>query len=255
MPATCAGLSFAPDGSTLLSAGRDRQIKLWRPDSYAETRALGGDGAVASDDAVLSARFSADGKRIVTAGRDRAARLWDADTLQTLAQFAEGHEFLASSAVFFDSGTKLATGAGDGSVRIWDVSSGAEVQKLAPAGAAAPLDVSPDGRWIATGGPQNTARLWDALRGELVAELSAHDAEVTAICFAPDGQLVATGDQRGVARLWRRDETSNRWQPGAWLRGHSRTITAMALIDNGGACLPVAATIPVGNGTSLRARS
>ena len=52
-------------------------------------------------DAVLSARFSPDGKDIVTASRDRTAALWDVASGKRLKQFEEGHEFLATSAVFF----------------------------------------------------------------------------------------------------------------------------------------------------------
>src|SRR5690606_19543822 len=97
----------------------------------------------------------------------------------------EGHDFLASSALFFADGSRLATGAGDGTVRLWDVASGAENRKLEGTGHTAALDVSDDGLLIATGGAGTEANVWDSNSGAKLATLPGHRAEVTAVAFAP----------------------------------------------------------------------
>jgi WD40 repeat protein/serine/threonine protein kinase len=226
-----ASCEFSRDGEELLTAGRDKLIKLWRPATYAETRSLGS-GANADAEAVLDARFSPDGSSIVTAGRDRTASLWDAATLDRLQSFQEGHEFLVTSAVFFDGGARVATGAGDGSVRVWDVATGAEVVHLDGTGRTAALDVSDDGALLATGSADNSVQIWDADTGEKLAVLSGHRSEVTALRFAPGGRLLASGGERGHCRLWRRGD-DGQWTGGAALDGHSRAITAMAFVDDG----------------------
>ena len=222
---------FAPDGKSLLSAGRDHQIKLWQPDAYGESVVLGRGTNAEQTDAVLAARFSRDGQQIVTASRDRTATLWDVDRQQKLQHFAEGHDFLASSSVFFADGARLATGAGDGSVRIWDVATGTQMLQLEATGRTAALAVSDDGRWIATGGTDNEAQIWNAQTGKRVAVLSGHEAVVTALRFTPDSETLATGDDLGRCRLWKQE--ADDWTSVQKLRGHSRSVTAMAFVDNG----------------------
>ncbi|MBA3485558.1 MAG: PQQ-binding-like beta-propeller repeat protein, partial [Pirellulales bacterium] len=224
--------SFSPDGALLLSAGRDKRIKLWHPGEYAEARELAAPAEELSD-AVLAARFSRDGSRIITASRDRTASLWDVASLDRLQHFQEGHDFLASSAIYFGDGSRLATGAGDGTVRLWDVATGAEIKRLDGTGRTSALDVLDDGRRIVTGGPDNAVIVWDADSGEPLATLKGHDAEVTAVRFAPGGEMLASGDDRGKCRLWRYDAAKNKWLGGEWLNGHSRTITAMRFADGG----------------------
>ncbi|MCC6493920.1 MAG: protein kinase [Pirellulales bacterium] len=226
--------SFSANGKVLLTAGRDAQIKLWRPESYAETKELSPHDSGEFGDAVLAARFSPDGDEIVTAGRDRTARLWNAATLEQLRWFREGHDFLASSAVFFAGGARLATGAGDGTVRLWDVNTGAEIRRLDETGRTSALDISHDGRLAATGGAGNDAQIWDTTTGKKLAALQGHQAEVTAVCFAPGDQLLATGDDRGRCRIWRHDAATSAWLAGPLLEGHSRTITALRFTNDGG---------------------
>lgn len=224
---------FSPDGTLLLSAGRDQQIKLWQPDASGEAIVFGSSDTARQGDAVLAARFSNDGQRIVTASRDRTAALWDVGEQTLLQRFAEGHDFLASSSVFFAGGARLATGAGDGTVRIWDVATGTEILTLEGTGRTATLAVSDDGRWIATGSAGNEALIWDARTGEQVATLSGHEATVTAMSFTSDGALLATGDDLGLCRLWQLDEVTAAWRGSHWLLGHSRSISAMSFVDDG----------------------
>ncbi len=230
-----AGLRYSADGQWLLTAGRDMLVKLWRPDRYAEERELA--AAPEERDAILAARFSPDGKQIVTAGRDRTATLWNAQSLERVKRFQEGHDFLASSAVFFDDGSRLATGAGDGTVRVWDVATGSEMLRLDGTGRTAALAVADDGVHIVTGSVGAKAQIWDAATGRKLQDLGEDEQgepiEITAARFAPGGQLLATGDDIGRCRVWRYNAPAGKWVAGAWLYGHSRTITAMAFADGG----------------------
>ena len=224
---------FSPDGKTLLSAGRDQQIKLWQPDASGESLVLGSGEDAKQTDAVLAARYSRDGKMIVTASRDRTAMLWDAQTQAPIQFFAEGHDFLASSAVFSEDGTRLVTGAGDGTARVWDVATGTEILQLGGTGRTASLAISFDGKWIATGGPENNAILWNAQTGKQVAVLAGHEAAITALGFTRDAKILATGDDLGRCRLWNHQTGTDEWTGSHWLRGHSRTITALTFVEQG----------------------
>ena len=222
---------FSPDGSQILSAGRDQQVKLWNPATYGESLALGRNEGAGHDDAVLAARFSVDGNRVVTASSDRSARLWDAKTQGLVNHFAEGHEFLTSSAVFFAGGQRLATSAGDGSTRIWNVAAGTEIEALVGTGRTAAIDISPDGLWMAAAGTDYDLQIWDLQKSEIVAHLKGHVEPITAVAFSANGKLLATGDERGRGRIW--NLNGDKWQPGPWLEGHSRTITGLRFAQQG----------------------
>jgi WD40 repeat protein/serine/threonine protein kinase len=220
--------TYSADGNWLVSAGRDEVIKLWQPKAYAEEVVF---QDPRSDDAVLAAHFSRNGKKIVTAGRDRTASLWNVADHKLVKQFAEGHEFLASSAVFFADGSRLATGAGDGTVLVWDVATGTQLHKLDQTGYTASLAVSPNGQWIVSGSNGNEVKVWDAATGELVNSLPGHEAPITAVQFSSDGTWLATGDDRGHGALWKFDPQIESWHPVNWLEGHSRAITGIAFAE------------------------
>ncbi len=56
--------------------------------------------------------------------------------------FEEGHEFLASAAVFSRDGDKLITAAIDNTVRVWDVATGTELVLLEGTGQDAAVALS-----------------------------------------------------------------------------------------------------------------
>ena len=110
--------------------------------------------------------------------------------------FQEGHEFLATGAVFFPTydgwrpapaTTRFASGT----------SPGTQTRCAEPTGRIGTLAVSPDGDWLVTGSPGNDA-IWDSHSGQSLATLTGHTAEVSALAFSPQGDLLASGDDRGT---------------------------------------------------------
>ena len=64
--------TFAPDGRTLFSGGRDRKIRQWDLADYKEIRSFDG-----HTDVVSSVAVSPDGKTLAGAGHDKVVRLWN----------------------------------------------------------------------------------------------------------------------------------------------------------------------------------
>ena len=143
---TCA---FAPDGQSVLSGSGDGTARQWSIADYAEIRELAGREFSGHGNAVLSASFSHNNRNIVTASQDRTAKTWTGDGRE-LRTFREGHEYLASSALFFPNGERMLTAAVDNSVRIWNVARGTEMHRLEHTGRSAAVALSPDGKWILT---------------------------------------------------------------------------------------------------------
>lgn len=244
-------LVLADQDSIILTASKDNRIKQWNIEQYAEVRVLHSHVLDEHRAEVLSARFSKDGRRIVTASKDRSALTWNSDTGKRLAQFAEGHQFLTSSAVVFPNGKWIATAAADNSVRVWDLDSATQFFSLEPTGRAAALAVSADNKWLMTGsedtkvGQENrySAKVWSVDTRELAFELTGetakgyrgHLSEVTAVAFSPNGQLALTGDVRGRVIVWDLKTRTIKHD----LEGHSPRfkISAVAFLSDGSRAL------------------
>jgi len=171
----------------------------------------------------------------VTASRDRSARAWNTHTCETESELKEGHEYLASSALFFPDGLNLVTSGVDNTTRLWNVATGGQTRMWKGTGRAAALAVSRNQRWIATGASRSEetgrfdAQLWNADKDDRIGVFQGHRAEVNAVAFAPDDSLLATGDLLGDIRLWniKTGELVSK------LEGHSGKITALRFLNQG----------------------
>src|SRR5262249_31785895 len=66
--------AWSPDGLRIVSASRDRTLRVWSPDASGDPLVLRGHDAM-----VYAAAFSPDGRLIVSASYDKTVRVWNAD--------------------------------------------------------------------------------------------------------------------------------------------------------------------------------
>ena len=64
-------VAFSPDGKQIVSASRDKTVRLWDSATGAACGTLKG-----HEDWVQAVTFSPDGKQIVSASEDKTVRLW-----------------------------------------------------------------------------------------------------------------------------------------------------------------------------------
>lgn len=233
------------DSDTVISASYDHKVKVWRTAQYQEL------GKLASiERPILHATYSPDGHTVAVALDDGTAGIWDAETGVLQGRLEEGHDFLASAAIFLPGGERLVTIAGDDTMRLWDVRHGTEIWNVRGTGRRGLLALSPDGTQIVTGSEEGKiAQVWDANTGEQLrtletgrlaelvreypradpAELQKQLPDVTAVDFSPNGQLIATGDSAGVCWLWPLTDSGNKHS----FRAHDHAITALHWLNNG----------------------
>jgi WD40 repeat protein len=214
----------AADGRHVLSGSYDGRVYLWDWQNYAFPRVL----RPSSELSLTEVRFTsvaatADARWVATAAEDGAVTVWDMrDPLNPDTQLlVEGHEWQATTGVYFRDGSRLLTAGGDNAAVVWDTQLGNQVLRIGGwnttrgSGWRGVAAASHAGQWFATGSddPRVLARLWDAESGQLVASLINTEAgqyaqetertDATAIAFAPGDETVCVADQWGNCYLFR----------------------------------------------------
>ncbi len=229
-------LAFTPDGTRLLTGGRDKVVHVWemdrgRPSLLASIRppmrrrggrvyalavspradalgrrlvAVAGLSALGSRGGILIYRLGRD-------GADLGAELPSGRASEPVAK-RRGHAGAVLALAFAPDGLRLAScgDESDGTIRIWEL--GERPRTLltlqghaGPVKRAAFLD---DGRLVSVGGEgDGSIRLWDARTGAALAaavpgpEQLKRDAgravKVVAMAVAPDGRFVVLGREDG----------------------------------------------------------
>jgi WD40 repeat protein len=188
---------YSPDGTRILSASRDKSIRIWDARTGLQLAVLLG-----HSDRVIFAAYSPDGARIVSASRDKTARVWDARSGAQLLVL-NGHDAVVTFAGYSPNGTRIVTSSVDKSTRIWDARTGAPLAILKGHGNIVTSAVySPDGTRILTASIDKTARIWDARTGAALSVLSGQEKGITAAVYSADGSRIATSANDGTVRIW-----------------------------------------------------
>lgn len=135
-----ASAQFSADGQSVVTAGIDKIVRLWKVPSAIPVRAFTG-----HTDGVIGAWPSRSGERIVTIAQDRTARVWDTATAQPISEL-RGRSDNWSAAAFDAQGTLVLTSGGHNPVTVWDASTGSRLIELN--GGASLAALSADGQHI-----------------------------------------------------------------------------------------------------------
>jgi WD40 repeat protein len=193
-------LNFSQDGLRLVTAGADRQIRLWNLSQTNQPREIkhwtGG----------TIANWSPDGQHIVTQN-DSILRTWTVSG-RPLAEWRVPSRVIRSME-FSPDGHLIVTAGDDfiAPVRLWTLL-GKEQAHIIPPGQVRieQATFSRNGQLIATAGIDATARLW-TLSGQQVAQYEIAPPRsgpwIRSVRFSPDGKYLATADDPyGKVRLW-----------------------------------------------------
>ncbi len=186
-------MEVSPDGSFLVSAAKDQNLRIWDNKSYQEKHVLNG-----HDDWIRSIVISPDGKKIFSASDDWTARIWDVQSGRC-ESVLKGHTMPVLNMAFLSEKNLLATCSRDKTVRVWDSKEGTLVTTLeGHEDWVSSLAVLGDK--LVSGSFDKTLRLWDTNSWECLRVLEGHNGWVESILPVNKEQVVSCGDKS--MRVW-----------------------------------------------------
>ncbi|HPF39386.1 MAG TPA: serine/threonine-protein kinase [Phycisphaerae bacterium] len=179
--------AFSPDDARFVTAGRNREIRMWRLSPGIEL-----EWAIdeAHTDAALAIAFNRDGTKLVSGGEDRIVRLWDAATGAS-AGVLVGHREPVNDVAFSPDGRRVAS-CDRSALRMWNVDTASDHGVLrGHTYQVRDMDVSPDGAMLAS--IASELILWDLSRRSPVTTISRENidgATPIAVRFADQGAIL-----------------------------------------------------------------
>lgn len=224
------GLSFSPDGRSILSSAREglRAARVW---SIA-------DGAVEfAFPATFQHAVFAPAKPVVAVGSlarpsgpsigslklydlDQCAEIWALPDAGGLSALSAQGELLVTAGASPKGGSRIA---------LWSVAERRLRREFATRWACVTLALSPDGGWIAAAhADSSTIELWSVAGGTTARELPGHAGAIHTLAFSPDNLRLASAGADQLARLW----SVPTGELAVTLRGHTDAITSLAFLPD-----------------------
>ena len=203
-------VSFAPDGRTLLSSGRDGTVRWW---DVVDRRVI--DTLEVSDVPVRGFSQSADGSRLATMDERGVVQVWDGETHSSILRFTTAANPAYAVALNGDA-SLLALGSGF-DIDVYDAGTGDLASRLAGywedpeternwvghQNTITALAFSPDDELLASGSTDTTINFWNLTTGEVEWPSIGHWGAVTTMVFDADGRTMLSGGRDNKVRIWR----------------------------------------------------
>jgi WD40 repeat protein len=243
-PDSLTAVAFTPDGRTVLSVDRARNVRSWdvsglqvaakpvpaNEDSLGAVRKYAGHRSP-----VRSVAVSPDGKRVLTGSVRGELFLWDADSGAIVKQL-EGHQSTVESVAFSPDGRYAASAASmnTDTVRLWDLQTLSSVRQF-PIQVTRSIAFSRNGGWLAAGGATQQFGAWDLKTG--VGHLYKEGGQlrvpqIWGVAFLADNRRVLMGCPDKTLRIWE-ITTTNMKETARWQTGHTAPVSCIAVSPDG----------------------
>ncbi|KAG2019972.1 miller-Dieker lissencephaly protein [Coprinopsis cinerea AmutBmut pab1-1] len=170
-----SAVRFMPGDQLIVSASRDRTIRVFDVASTHQVRTLSG-----HSEWVRCVIPSADGTMLASGSKDQTVRLWDPLTGEPKSEL-RGHENDVEAVAFAP------------------ISAYAAIRELA----GIPNDrTKRHGLFLASGARDKTVKLWDTQTGQMIRNLAGHDNWVRALAFHPSGKYLLSSSDDKTVRVW-----------------------------------------------------
>ena len=197
-------LIFSRNGQILISAGYDKQARLWDVNTGETASVIRWPIGEGDDGKIYAAALSPDESLLALAGYTRLndIKLIDYDS-KKVVKILTGHLSSIQDMAFSPDGAMLASCEKNGDVILWDTRNWSQKHTIkAHEAAAYSVAFTPDGKHLLTGGFDNHVKIISVDSGAIEYTYRGHTNKVRPVDVSADGRFVASGDLGGTVRLW-----------------------------------------------------
>ncbi|SHJ98824.1 WD40 repeat [Reichenbachiella agariperforans] len=193
-------LSITPDGTQIITCGRDKTVKIWDVNSYEQRGEILGHIGVEAHGSVYTARVSPNGRYIATAGyfgdsEDYKTladiRVYDFQTQQIVHTFY-GHNKSINNLRWSRDSRYLISASSDQKVGVWDVKN-FELDKMLTGHGDAIWCADIFGDKIVSASQDNMLYLYDKRTDQILNTSYDHVGAIIRVAFDPTGQFIVSG--------------------------------------------------------------
>ena len=198
-PVVSFSAAVSRDGGTILSAGTDDRVLVWKRPFDEPARSLTGAGKL------WQYAITPDGARAVATATSGHVTMWDVASGKLLGRQL-AHDGYIFALAMSPTGKHFATGgsADDHIGRIWSARALKQQRHMDFGTVVRTLAFSPDGRTLAVGGNRKTLTLYDVATGRKRGTIDDLPDWPSALAFSPNGERLLVTFARGHAKIYPR---------------------------------------------------
>lgn len=190
-------IHMVPNTSTLISASKDKTIKIWDINTNECIRTLEG-----HDDWVRFLTLSPDGTRLFSCSDDWNVRAWNFDTGQC-EYILEGHTMPVLHVSTSPSHRFLFSTSRDRTIKIWDYQNGKLLSTLEGHEDWVNYFIpTPDGNKAISSSLDGDIRIWNVLGWRCTNTLKGHQGWVEFLYLTQDGSKIVSGSSDNTIKVW-----------------------------------------------------
>ncbi|MBD2096390.1 WD40 repeat domain-containing protein [Trichocoleus sp. FACHB-591] len=190
-------LAIFPDGQTIATCGKNREILLWNCRTKMVISKL-----VAHLSLVTAVAVTPNGQTLISGGYDKTIRIWDAVAHQ-LSTTLEAHTGEVWSLAVSTDGQTFVSASEDRTIRVWDVQTGEERYTLrGHTDSVSAIAISIDGKILVSGSADRTVKVWNLQTGQELQTFTGHTHYIMSVAISADKQRIVSGSRDGTIKMW-----------------------------------------------------